>query len=86
MVERKGGVAIVRGSVKVEELEPIQCFRFHELENKRNEIARILYSLLDPKNKLGRYSPHYFPALRDLMMIEAQIDGLKYAFDLETSE
>lgn len=79
-------MAVVNGSVKVSELDRLARSRFEELEKKREFFAGTLRMLLDPKNKLGRWSPHYMPALRDLLAIEMQIDGFKYALDLETPE
>lgn len=70
------------GSVKREELGPWATYQLKDLEKKREHFARVLYTMLDPKNKLGKWSPHYMPALRDLHSVEMQLDGFRVALDL----
>jgi hypothetical protein len=76
----------VKGYTKLSDLGPFARGRFDDLEAQRERIARDLSKLLDPKNKLGRWSPHYLPLLRDLLATEMRIDGLKFALDLEHPE
>jgi hypothetical protein len=74
------------GDVKTNELGPLAKGRIMELERKRAELVGKLRNLLDPQNKLGRWSPHYLPALLDLYRVEMQIDGFCFGQDLDVTD
>ena len=73
------------GSRKPDELGPWASAQLKMLEEDRNKKAALLYKLLDPKLKLGRYSPHYLPAILDLYAIEMRLDGFRVGLDLEAT-
>ena len=77
---------MIQGENKLDALGPLAYDRLKGLEEKRRDTAARLSQLLDPENKLGRWSPHYLPELQALYRIEMQIDGFCAAHDLDVRE